>query len=44
MDDVIVNKAAIIERCLQRIKEEYIGFEKELDVFLEFNRCLLQKI
>jgi len=29
-DDVIVNKAAIIERCLQRINEEYRGHESEL--------------
>lgn len=32
MDDVLVNKAAIIEKCLVRINEEYIGFETE---FLE---------
>lgn len=29
MDDIVINKAAIIERCLQRIKEEYTGFERE---------------
>jgi uncharacterized protein YutE (UPF0331/DUF86 family) len=29
MDDVILNKATTIERCLQRIKEEYVGFEKQ---------------
>jgi uncharacterized protein YutE (UPF0331/DUF86 family) len=29
MDDVILNKAAILERCIRRIKEEYIGFEQE---------------
>lgn len=34
MDDVILNKAAIIERCLRRIEEEYIGFEKELSTNL----------
>ena len=32
MDDIILNKAAIIERCLQRIKEEYVGHEHELNV------------
>ena len=30
MDDVLLNKAAIIERCLQRIEEEYRGFEDQL--------------
>ncbi len=32
MSQVIVNKIANIERCLQRIKEEYVGHEKEIDV------------
>ena len=32
MDDVLINKAAIIEKCLARISEEYVGFEVE---FLE---------
>lgn len=32
MDDVLLNKAAIIEKCLARINEEYVGFEIE---FLE---------
>ncbi len=31
MDDVLLNKAAIIERCLQRIAEEYQGHEDELE-------------
>lgn len=30
MDDVLLNKAAIIERCLERIDEEYRGHEHEL--------------
>ena len=30
-NDVLVNKAATIERCLARVKEEYIGHEKELE-------------
>jgi uncharacterized protein YutE (UPF0331/DUF86 family) len=30
-DDVLLNKAAIIERCLQRIDEEYRGHEHELE-------------
>ena len=31
MDDVLLNKAAIIERCLHRISEEYRGYENELE-------------
>ncbi|NGX52011.1 MAG: hypothetical protein KR126chlam5_00304, partial [Candidatus Anoxychlamydiales bacterium] len=31
MDDVILNKIAIIEKCINRIKEEYIGSEKEFE-------------
>lgn len=31
MDDVILNKTQIIKRCLKRIKEEYIGFEKDFE-------------
>lgn len=30
MDDIIINKAATIERCLKRINEEYHGAETEL--------------
>src|SRR5688572_25255465 len=30
-DDVLINKAAIIERCLKRIADEYLGHESELD-------------
>lgn len=29
MDDVLLNKAAIIEKCLVRIEEEYRGYESE---------------
>lgn len=29
-DDVTLNKAASIERCLQRIEEEYAGNEQNL--------------
>lgn len=35
-DDVITNKAAIIERCLARIREEYAGDEANL--FDDFTR------
>lgn len=31
MDDVLLNKAAAIERCLRRIGEEYHGHEAELE-------------
>ena len=31
MDDVLINKAAIIERCLNRINEEYLGHESAFD-------------
>jgi uncharacterized protein YutE (UPF0331/DUF86 family) len=30
-DDVLLNKAAVIERCLARIAEEYQGHEDELE-------------
>lgn len=29
-DDVVLNKIAAIERCLLRIREEYLGHEAEL--------------
>jgi len=31
MDNVLLNKAANLERCIQRIKEEYLGHESELE-------------
>lgn len=31
MDEVLLGKAAIIERCLKRIAEEYVGHEAELE-------------
>jgi uncharacterized protein YutE (UPF0331/DUF86 family) len=30
-DEVVLNKAAVIERCLKRIAEEYEGHEDELE-------------
>lgn len=30
MDDVILSKVESIERCIQRVNEEYFGFEEEL--------------
>ena len=31
MDNIILNKSAIIENFLKRVKEEYVGFENELE-------------
>jgi len=31
VDDVLVSKARSIERCLQRINEDYCGYENEID-------------
>lgn len=30
IDDILLNKSAIIERCLKRVREEYLGHEDEL--------------
>lgn len=30
MDDIVLNKVSIIEKCINRIKEEYVGYE---DIF-----------
>lgn len=27
MDDIVLNKVSIIEKCINRIKEEYVGYE-----------------
>lgn len=32
MDDIVLNKVSIIEKCINRIKEEYVGYE---DIFEE---------
>lgn len=32
MDDIILNKVAIIDKCLKRIEEEYRGHEGELNI------------
>jgi uncharacterized protein YutE (UPF0331/DUF86 family) len=34
MDDIILNKTAFIERCLKRIREDYIGYEAEFETSL----------
>jgi uncharacterized protein YutE (UPF0331/DUF86 family) len=31
MDDVVLNKAAIVERCIQRIREEHAGDDAVLE-------------
>lgn len=33
-DDVVLNKVAAIERCLGRVREEYEGYEDELEINL----------
>ncbi len=47
VDDVLLNKVAIIERCLARLDQEYRGHEDELDtnltrqdsIILNLQRC-----
>ncbi len=41
MDDVLLGKAAIIERCLIRIHQEYDGHEEELESNLTRQDALL---
>ena len=31
MPDVVINKIQTIERCLKRIREEYVGYEEEFE-------------
>lgn len=35
MDDILINKSSIIERCLKRLDELYIGHENELETNLD---------
>lgn len=35
MDDVLLNKAGIIENCLKRLADLYTGYEKELETNLD---------
>lgn len=35
MDDILINKSSIIERCLKRLDELYIGHESELETNLD---------
>ena len=32
IDDVVLNKIAVIERCLGRVDEEYLGSRKNLKI------------
>ncbi len=32
IDDILVGKANIIERCVARVREEYFGYESEFEV------------
>jgi len=51
MNNILTNKAASLERCLNRIRTEYIGFENELltnvekrlEDFISSSRILIQK-
>ncbi len=29
-DEVLLNKIAIVERCIKRVRDEYVGYEQEL--------------
>ena len=40
-DDVTLDKAAIIDRCLKRVREEYQGDPARLDDFSAFARSML---
>jgi len=41
-DNVVLNKAATMERCIKRVLEEYQGFEKEfLDNFTKQDSVIL---
>ncbi|MBI4212103.1 MAG: hypothetical protein HY540_05635 [Deltaproteobacteria bacterium] len=42
-DDVLINKAAIIERTLRRIEEEYADDPKNLKDFLDFAKLALKE-
>ena len=41
VDDVLLNKAAIIERCLRRISEEYAGNPSHLESFTHQDAIVL---
>ncbi len=31
IDDILVGKASVIERCVARVREEYVGYESEFE-------------
>jgi uncharacterized protein YutE (UPF0331/DUF86 family) len=41
MDDVVLNKVAIIERCLKRVNEEYAGDSSNLENFTRQDSIVL---
>ena len=41
MDEVLLNKAGIIERCLRRIEEEYAGDAARLENFTRQDAMVL---
>lgn len=41
MDDVLLNKAGIIERCLRRVTEEYRGDPARLEIFTHQDSIVL---
>ena len=44
MDDVVLNKAAIIERCVQRVREEYAGDSRNLTANLTKQDAIILNI
>ncbi|MBI5242144.1 MAG: DUF86 domain-containing protein [Elusimicrobia bacterium] len=41
MDDVLLNKASIIERCIRRVREEFAGDAKRLENFTHQDAIVL---
>jgi uncharacterized protein YutE (UPF0331/DUF86 family) len=44
MDDVLANKAAVIERCMARISEEYFGHELEFETDFKLQDSIILNI
>lgn len=44
MDDVLINKAATIERCIKRIKEEYSSLKKDLSSDISKQEAIILNI
>ena len=41
VDDVAINKAAVIERCIRRVREEHCGDDRRLDDITRLDSVLL---